>query len=376
MRKRLISAALALSVLLTASGCSGGSIYSNYRDIAELLVIQTVGFDLNPDGSVRISVSAEGSSGAGSDGSGKSPLRLCADAASLTEAQEELRHYSGGRRLFFGHTAYIVLGEAVLAGGIEPFLDCIERDADLRLCIPIFAAASGSAAGLVLGTGNDEYDASKLMHAVTEDLRLRGDAHGFTAAEIISALDTNGTALICAVKAEDSGSGEAVIVPDGYTIINKGRAVGHIPMELACGVSIIRNELGSLPVTVGDAALQLDSCSCRLAPVFDDGGALTGLDLGIELSAALAETRGSLEPEALTQELEDTVRSRVEAMLGLLADSGCDFLHLGSVLELQQPKRLRGAGRSFALIASGLSYTVSVTASIDRSFHLTFSEAH
>ena len=33
-------------------------------------------------------------------------------------------------------------------------------------------------------------------------------------------------------------------------------------MELARGVSIILNEVGSLPVTVGGATLQLDSCSC------------------------------------------------------------------------------------------------------------------
>ena len=373
MRTRLISAALALSVLLTASGCSGGSIYSNYRDIAELLVIQTVGFDLSSDGSVRLSVSAEGSSGTGGS---KSPLRLCADAASVTEAQDGLRHYSGGRQLFFGHTAYIVLGEDVLASGITPFLDCIERDADLRLCIPLFAVSFGSAAGLVLGTGDSEHDSSKLMHAVTEELRLRGDARGFTAAETISALDENGSALICAVKAGAGDGGETVITSDGYTIINKGRAVGHIPMELARGVSIILNEVGSLPVTVGGATLQLDSCSCKISPVFDDGGALTGLDFGIELSAALAEARGSLEPEALSRELEAAVRGWVEAVLELQADCGCDFLHLGSVLELQQPRRLRGAGRSFALIASGLSYSVSVTASIDRSFHLELSEAH
>ena len=32
--KKFIAALCALSLMLTASGCSGGSIYSNYRDIA------------------------------------------------------------------------------------------------------------------------------------------------------------------------------------------------------------------------------------------------------------------------------------------------------------------------------------------------------
>ena len=368
--RKLISAALALSVLLAASGCSGGSIYSNYRDIAELLVIQTLGFDLAADGSVRLSASAEGSSGE----DGKKPVRLSAGAASVTEAQEELRHYSGGLRLFFGHTAYIVLGESVLSSSPAQFFDCIERDADLRLCIPVFAASSGSAEELVTGTGNDGYDATTLMHAVTENLRLRGDAHIFTAAEIVSALDTNGAALICAVKAVPDG-GETVIVPDGYTIIYNNRAAGHIPMELARGVSIILNEVGSLPVAVGDATLQIDSSACEITPVFDGGG-LEGICFDINVGASLAEVRGDLEPEVLTRQFEDTVRGWVEAVLDIQAGCGCDFLHLGSTLELRHPLRLRGAGENFALIAPGLSYTVNVTAAIDRSFHLDLSQAN
>ena len=111
--KKFIAALCALSLMLTASGWSGGSIYSNYRDIAELLVIQTLGFDLS-DAGVRLSVSAEGSTGAGKDNEGKTPVRLSVDAQSMTEAQDALQHYSGGLRLFFGHTAYIVLGENVL----------------------------------------------------------------------------------------------------------------------------------------------------------------------------------------------------------------------------------------------------------------------
>ena len=372
--RKLISAVLALSILLTASGCSGGSIYSNYLDIAELLVVRTLGFDLDADGGVRLSAAAEGGSGA--DGSeSRAPVRLCAAAASVTEAQDELRHYGGGLRLFFGHTAYIVLGESVLGSGTAQFFDCIERDADLRLCIPVFAVSSGSAEELVTGTGSDGYDATKLIHAVTENLRLRGDAHVFTAAEIVSSLDRNGAALICAVKTVSRDGGESAIVPDGYTIIYNGRAAGHIPAELARGVSILLNETGSLPVTLGDAALLLDSSVCETTPVFGDGG-LEGVSFDIALGASLAEARGGFEPAELERELALAVRGWVESVLALQSDTGCDFLHLGSILEMQEPKRLRGAGRSFALIAPNLSYTVSVSAAIDRSFHLDLSQAN
>ena len=371
--KKFIAALCALSLMLTASGCSGGSIYSNYRDIAELLVIQTLGFDLS-DAGVRLSVSAEGSTGAGKDNGGKTPVRLSVDAQSMTEAQDALQHYSGGLRLFFGHTAYIVLGENVLNTDTAQFFDCIERDAAFRLCIPVFAA-SGSASELVMGAGADEHDATRLMRAVTENLRLRGDAHIFTAAEIVSALDSNGAALICAVKAvpadtidPDAAEGEMAIVPDGYTIINNNKAAGHIPMELARGVSLILNEAGSMPVVVGNATLQIDRSSCELEPVFGDG--LEGVAININISASLAEARGDFDPGELTREFEAEARSWVEDVLELQKSSACDFLHLGSALEIRHPQRLRGASENFALIAPGLDFTVRVTADLDRSFHL------
>ena len=372
--KKFIAALCALSLMLTASGCSGGSIYSNYRDIAELLVIQTLGFDLSDTG-VRLSVSAEGSTGAGKDNEGKTPVRLSVDASSMTEAQDALQHYSGGLQLFFGHTSYIVLGENVLSTDTAQFFDCIERDAAFRLCIPVFAASSGSAGDLVMGAGGDEHDATKLMHAVTENLQLRGDAHIFTAAEIVSALDANGAALICAVKSvpagevePDAAEGEMAIVPDGYTIIYNNKAAGHIPMELARGVSLILNEAGSMPVTVGNATLQIDSSSCSVEPVFGDG--LEGVTFNIKIGASLAEARGEFDPARLRRDFEAMARGWVEDVLGLQKSSGCDFLHLGSVLEMQHPFRLRGASENFALIAHDLDFNVRVTADLDRSFHL------
>lgn len=372
--KKLIAAVCALSLALTASGCSGGSIYSNYRDISELLVIQTLGFDLS-DAGVRLSVSAEGSSGAGKDNEYKTPVRVSIDAHSMTEAQEALQNYSGGLQLFFGHTAYFVLGESVLTTDTAQFFDCIERDAAFRLCIPVFAASSGSAGELIMGAGGDKHDATKIMHAVTENLRLRGDAHIFTAAEIVSQLDSNGSALICAVKsvpasdaAPDAGGGEMTIVPDGYTIIYKNKAAGHIPPELARGVSLILNKAGSMPVAVGDATLQIDRSSCKIKPVFGDG--LEGVSFDIEIGAALAEARGDFDPDELRRGLEVMAQGWVEDVLALQKSSGCDFLHLGSILEMQHPYRLRGAAGNFSLITPGLDFTVRVTADLDRSFHL------
>ncbi len=374
MKKRITAVLCALAVAAGASGCSGGSIYSNYRDIGQLLVIQTMGFDRN-GGEVRLSVSAEGGPGAGEDGDGVPPVRLSVSAPTLTSAQDSLQSYSDGRQLFFGHTSYVVLGSSVLETGVGRFFDCIERDAAFRLSIPVFAVTGGDAEALVAGSGS-EYDATRLLRAVDENLRLRGSSRVYTAAQIISQLDRSGTALICAITAApadgadpDAQDGEPAALPDGYVIIKDGTAAGRIPPELARAVSVVRNETGSLPIDIEDTAVQLDRTSCTVEPVFGNGH-LTGVNLNVELSAALAEAEGSFSPDGISEGLASLVKGEIEKLLELQISTGCDFLQLGSVLELGHPKRLRGFTRGFAGVMDDLNYNVSVQARLDRSFHL------
>lgn len=372
MKKKIAAVLCALAVAVSASGCSGGSIYSNYRDIGQLLVIQTMGFDRR-GGEVTLSVSAEG--GAGGDGEASPPVRLSVSAPTLTSAQDSLQGYSDGRQLFFGHASYIVLGGSVLETGVGGIFDCIERDAAFRLSIPVFAVAGGDAEALVVGSGG-EYDSTRLLRAVSEELRLRGSSRVYTAAQIISQLDRSGTALICAIAAApadgvdpDAQSGEPAALPDGYVIIKDGTAAGRIPTELARAVSVIKNETGSLPIDIENTAVQLDRTSCAVEPVFDNGR-LTGVDLNVRLSAALAEAEGSFSPDEISERLALLVKSEIEQVLELQISTGCDFLQLGGTLELGHPKKLRGFTRGFAGVMDRLDYNVSVQARLDRSFHL------
>lgn len=381
MKRKLAAVLCAAAVAVSAAGCSGGSIYSNYRDIGQLLIIQTMGIDAD-DGAVTLSVSAEGSSGAGvgEEGASASPVRLSARAPSLTSAQDALQGYSDGRQLFFGHTSYIVLGESVLDSGVGEFFDCIERDAAFRLSIPVFAVAEGDAQTLVIGSGGSQHDATRLLRAVSENLRLQGSATVYTASQIISQLDRSGCALICALSGApapdadpDAQEGELAALPDGYVIIKDGSAAGRIPQELAGTVSIVKNETGSLPIDIENTTVQLDRTVCSAQPVFD-GDRLTGININVELSAALAEAKGDFSPEEISSALAKLVKERIEALLELETSTGCDFMQLGGALELRHPERLRGLTRGFAELMPELKFNVSVSARLDRSFHLDLGE--
>ena len=382
MTKKLTAAVLALS-LIALSGCSGGSIYSNYREIEQLVVIQTMGFDAAGDG-VGLSISSGntgGSGGSGKDGSKpQTTLRMSAEAGSLTAARETIQDYSPGEQLFFGHVNYVVLGSGALDAGVEKYFDYLERDSAFRLDAPVFAVSDSSASELVLGTGSSDYDATNALRSIERNLDLRGDCYIFSAAQIAADMDANGAALICAVRCADAKEsdyeaeeGERTALPDGYIIIYEGKAAGHIPFDMARGVNILKNKAGPMSVELDGATVQLDKCKCSIKPVFS-GGALKGLDISVEASAALVERSDGADTAELNAALAQEIKSWVSYVVDKSVSAGCDFLQLGSSLEMQEPRSLRGMTEDFGSVMPYIYYNISVQAEISRSYDLDLPE--
>ena len=384
MKLTRIIAVVCLAALL--SGCSGGSVYSNYREIEQLMVIQTMGFDYAKSG-VRLSASS-GSDSAGGGGGGNAKggeqggsaqvARLSAEAESFSLAKERMQDYSAREDLYFAHTSYIAVGGESAKKSVMPFFDYIERSTELRLDIPLFVVTNGAASELVLGAGGESYDATSVLRSLERNLTLRGDGVIYNAAQIVTALDTNGCALISAVKAvkadesvKEAKQSELTAIPDGYTVIKNGKAVGSIPIEYARGVNILQNKVGPSSVELDTdgtrATVQLDKCSCDINPVFD-GEHLAGLEIQITLTAALSETADSIETQKLSRALANTAKLWVTKVLGISQSLECDFLQLGSVLERKEPKRLAGMSSDLSESLPSIYYNVGVEAEVNRSF--------
>ena len=384
MKLTRIIAVVCLAALL--SGCSGGSVYSNYREIEQLMVIQTMGFDYAESG-VRLSASS-GSDSAGGGGGGNAKggeqggsaqvARLSAEAESFSLAKERMQDYSAREELYFAHTSYIAVGGESAKKSVMPFFDYIERSTELRLDIPLFVVTNGAASELVLGAGGESYDATSVLRSLERNLTLRGDGVIYNAAQIVTALDTNGCALISAVKAvkadesvKEAKQSELTAIPDGYTVIKNGKAVGSIPIEYARGVNILQNKVGPSSVELDTdgtrATVQLDKCSCDINPVFD-GEHLAGLEIQITLTAALSETADSIETQKLSRALANTAKLWVTKVLGISQSLECDFLQLGSVLERKEPKRLAGMSSDLSESLPSIYYNVGVEAEVNRSF--------
>ena len=398
--KRGLSLLIIICMLLSLSGCSG--IYSNFRELERLLVIQTMGIDYAEEG-VGISLA----SGAKSDGS--SPVRLFSPGVSITSAIAHILSYSQEQELFLSHTSHVVLGEEAAKNGINGYLSYICRSPNLRTDIPLYIVKGGTAQEAVMQVGEGSKGISEVLEAVRANVDERGDSKAFSASELLRNLERNGSGLICArecspsiqeggTKQEgDSGSSAGtggMESPDkagasdgggekqaltaaavGYGVIRGDKLCAYLDKEQAIGVGLLLNIVGISDIVVTDryatpVTLELDQGSSVIKPVWAEDGSLEMLDIQIKAAANIAEIGGGGhfgEPDYedyLTAQLETAVSERVSAVIQLSKSLQADFLGLGSIVEMDDAEKFRALGGDFASLLPGLPVRISVSGQI------------
>lgn len=398
--KRGLSLLIIICMLLSLSGCSG--IYSNFRELERLLVIQTMGIDYAEEG-VGISLA----SGAKSDGS--SPVRLFSPGVSITSAIAHILSYSQEQELFLSHTSHVVLGEEAAKNGINGYLSYICRSPNLRTDIPLYIVKGGTAQEAVMQVGEGSKGISEVLEAVRANVDERGDSKAFSASELLRNLERNGSGLICAIECSpsiqeggtkqegDSGSSAGtggMESPDkagasdgggekqaltaaavGYGVIRGDKLCAYLDKEQAIGVGLLLNIVGISDIVVTDryatpVTLELDQGSSVIKPVWAEDGSLEMLDIQIKAAANIAEIGGGGhfgEPDYedyLTAQLETAVSERVSAVIQLSKSLQADFLGLGSIVEMDDAEKFRALGGDFASLLPGLPVRISVSGQI------------
>ncbi len=401
--KRGLSLLIIICMLLSLSGCSG--IYSNFRELERLLVIQTMGIDYAEEG-VGISLA----SGAKSDGS--SPVRLFSTGVSITSAIAHILSYSQEQELFLSHTSHVVLGEEAAKNGINGYLSYICRSPNLRTDIPLYIVKGGTAQEAVMQVGDGSKGISEVLEAVRANVDERGDSKAFSASDLLRDLERNGSGLVCAIECspsiqeggtkQEGGSGsssgtDSAESPDstggsgsgeekqekqaltaaavGYGVIRGDRLCAYIDKEQAIGVGLLLNIVGISDIVVKDryatpVTLELDQGGSVIKPVWAEDGSLGMLDIQIKAAANIAEIGGGGhfgEPDYedyLKAQLENAISERVSAVIQLSKTLQADFLGLGSIVERNDAEKYRALGGDLASLLPELPVRISVSGQI------------
>lgn len=366
--------------LLFLSGCSNtGTVYSNYRELEEIELILSMGFDLSSNG-LRLSMSGGSTNSDNGDQAQDPVTRMAANGASISEAMEILQDFATKEELFYAHTQYVLVGEQCAEEKLPVILDYLQVSSGVRASVPFFIVHEDTAEQLITHCGSSNSDITKVLNSTIRDSQRRGDGYPFSCGEIISALDEYGAALAMALKTvptnsvEPSAPEEAVSpLPDGYAILKNDTIVDYIPKEDSRGVNLLMGHPGIGAMTVedphaGTATLGLTKCKVKLHPVWSSDGSLSGIRADIDANVYIKEleypehfNRNSIS-NTLSTQLETWVRN----VLQIMSDTKADFLGIGNQLRMQSPRAWDNAPKTWEQVIGNLRFDVQAHCTISR----------
>lgn len=388
--KKAICVILALASAFTLTGCT--SVYSNFKEIEQLLVIQDMGLD-KQGGSVLLSLCS-----ASDESTGDVPKRLYGTGDSITTALEHIYNYSFEDILFCSHISHVLIGEKAAESGIDDYLSYICRSPIMRLDIPLFVVKGSTAQDAVLKVGDGNRGIVEIMDSVEMSVGRLGDSSLYTAAETVRNLDRCGSSLICAVElaeplesdsgapagdspsssedgasaAQDEGSDKLTAVVYGYAVIRDGKLCKFLDREQAIAVGFLTNKVGLTNVTVRDrhgslVVLEIDSGGSEVKPVWSDAGELTGLNINVDVRASIVEVSGSSDTRSAeytdhtTAQLEALISDYVSRVMLTSRELRSDFLCLAQAVEHDDPSAFRMLPQSFPDLLPSLELQISVS---------------
>ena len=402
--KRFLSLLIIICALPALGSC--GSIYSNYREIQQLMVVQTMGID-REKGGVQVSMAAA------AEASGGGPRRMSAQGSTVTAAIDRACKLSYEEEIFFSHVNHLLVGEAAAEEGLDTFLDYVSQSPTMRIDIPLYIVRGGTANQAVMEVGDSSKGISEVMQTVHESFASRSNSRVFTVADTINSLLRYGSALVCAVEcvpssesvspgksasaqqggeqnaqqgeeqnpqqeegqnAQDMTQGETPLmaVPAGYAVIRDGKLCKFIEPEEAAAVGLLTGSLPITDITVTDrngkdASLELNQGSAEITPVWGGKGQLKGLNIQAQVSASVLETdnwqQGSSNEyiNHLTAQLESAVSQRLSSLLRTSMKLKADFLGLAGQVERKSPENYRLMSQRFSELLPGLELQITVS---------------
>ena len=357
---RRLSASLLLYILLL-SGCGGRA---DFRDVAELQPIQTLGYDRSGD-----TVTLTASTGAGPEALPTAVLR--GSGRSISEALDALRRGSESEDLFFAHVRFVVVGEEAARQGIGELLDWFERLPQTRLDVPLFIAEGCSAAELFEGSGEDGSEITAELLSLQRNTERQGLAILTTIGETARALSSRGCALCCALRSAggELTQGTALLQGDALTDFASAavtRGLALLTVSTGRGSLLLEDGQG------GCAAVELSRRKAGYRAAFLPDGT-PELTVELRCRGALAEVNSALDADALLPALdaafEEAVASDAAAALRFLCAAGADVL--GIEARFRRSDASRCAGVSFP---EGVRVLLTVDAAVERSFDLSAAE--
>ncbi len=377
--KRIVILICVAAALLSQSAC-GGTIYSNYREVDTMQLVQTLGVDEDLSGP-RITVSTGGYS------TSETAVIISRPGKSVVSAMESIKDYSAKEELYFAHTHFVLIGEPSARVRFSEILDYVQRNTRIRMNAIPAIINGGDAESLIRYSGGENYEVTEALTAIERDIKRTGDSYPYSFREVSRSLFEYGSALVCSVASKKtegtvfSESGELTVVPSGYGIIKDGYLIGFLDIDEAKGANVLTGKFrfGAIDLSFSSGehiTLLPEDSKASFTASFDDAGKLRQVLCEIKISAGMNELSvpADLNDPAFSQAINSALSKEVEswcaAALLRSIEEESDFLGLKGLLRKRYPLEITELSEPFTTALKNAEVSLHVTGTVKHDYNL------
>lgn len=355
-------------------GCRGGLAFGDdSREIDQLELVQTIGIDVS-DGMTTVTAS---SASAGEQ------MLLKNTGATIARAVREMQNYTAKKYVFYGHVSHILVGETAARQNLNRCLDYLERDSDVRMDAKLYVVQGGTAEHAMRACTTEKENAGDLLDSLERDVQLLSESYVSSIGETARMLAERNCALAAAVTLENvenilSGGSALTIQSSGYAVLQGESLLGFLDTELARGVNLLTDRIGSDVVEADDGAdgcfaARLTGGSAAFEPIYENG-MLRRVIIHLDLPFNLDEVQNPLDlyDEDVIRQMEEGLNTvenrRVREVLDRMQEWNCDFCDLETRIRQAAPRRFDRMSADWEELFPELDLTVDLSCTLERTY--------
>lgn len=367
--KRFIVIILIVLFALSSTGCS-----RTKQEINNISVVLAVGFDLTPENKYIFEAQI-----LNTQSSKKSPSNVVVFTSTGDTPYDAINRMSTslGKNLFFGHSAYIIVGDRLSQNGVSLIIDALLRNPDTRPDRP-FLATKGNALDIIKAITIDEKVPASSIDNILKFQVGKGFVPLTTRLDFANALGSKTAAPIAGmINLEKNIKADNTFSVAGTAVFKKDKLAGYLDKKETRGMQWVNGKIktGNLVVetkNMGIITFDVLNTNSKIKPIINNDSIT--MQINIKVKSNIIEMTENLDlmknPDEI-QYLNKLQNKAIESEVKLTLQKAqkifkADIFDFGSIIHRSNPKLWNTIKNDWQDIYPNIKVEVTVDSSIKR----------
>lgn len=384
--KKFLVLIMILAFLFNFTGCT--QLILSSTEIDKIFNTRIVGIDKLENGKIRMTITTKDTkpSENGSGVSEKSEI-LVSEGETVFEAVRTLFE-SSSKRPLYGHTEFVIIGEATAKDGILPFLDFVTRDNEFRYNAKIYIVKGDSAFNLIDKLSDEETYLADKLSALEHNSGKLSISSQEALAEAMYIFDKPNISTylpyieiitdLPSVDTRVKSNGNTISL-NGYGIFKADKLQYFLSSQRSRGINWIRNKIQSGFIIVKgpdgkNISMEIISAKTSIKPSIKKGVLKCSVKVNFTTNVTETMSRKKIFYDAevikLQQQQEEQIKKEIEDIISYAQEKNLDIFGILSNFIMAYPPMKNELRQNWGKLFPEVQFSVKVDSKINRTYFL------